>query len=200
MRTLSLATEFVSSAARWEGEAERGLVRSTLWYGIVARACGQTENLIRSSSLAVETLVPVPSERRIPGRDLTMGDCKRYLEASNRAAAREASSVYPELSGVGKLLNRIELAGIDRLLRIRNDSAHGRLDFVRHIEVLSDLFQSGRMLCNSNLVLVAVAVEGGSVADVKCALAEAERSPIDRSQALRTSFEAMKQYLEIAFR
>jgi hypothetical protein len=124
--TRGLADVLDADLRRWLEEAARGPIRSTLEGGILGQAAVGSENLLRHAvgvlRVASPEIVNPALERLAPNKSLdrlTFGQMVKVIEQVAKVG---------KLSAGGSIAGAPDVRRLNRLAKLRNDHAHGRLD------------------------------------------------------------------------
>lgn len=186
---LDTAVEFTAATTRWSTGGSRSLYMTTgtIWYGMMCRSFVLLERLLRSCLIELsrvdESLVAESRRRRGYGRaldSLTMGQCLGVLEDLAPRVMHVLSTNIPNLDVGGDLLADSELKAWQRIVSLRNRMAHHGPGFLDSIDLFSgrvwreyeiqepldqqakDVWELGRQICRSRVVLSCVSLGGVS--------------------------------------
>jgi len=219
------AVDFTAATARWSsaGSGSMYIRVGTVWYGMMCRAFVLLERLLRSCldeyKSRYENLLTEATPRR--WKRLTMGQCLHVLRDAAPALSLALGTDVPEsLRSSELLLPEEDLLTWEKIVDLRNQMMHQGPGFLDSVDLFSGrvwrkyevsvpldeqsrvLWELGRRVCRSALVLNCIALQGASIEDALKDLERAESLTLtfrelstDAPQAI-TEFHASGQAYE----
>jgi hypothetical protein len=222
---LDAAVEYVASTARWSTEAARPYIRGTLWYGIMARSFLLLERVLRSCMGQLSIIVPneikVASKFRAQSKSLEEMTFGQLLGVAEQVASDLPALLVNKFSNLRIPLNL--LTNEDRtswklLLALRNQITHEGPGFFDSVdfgagrvwrkytidkplgEQADEVWEIGRHLCRSPLVMTCIEMQGVSEETALIRLESAEKTPFTLNDIRNDHTDAINALHESARR
>jgi len=145
----AVRSQLLADLERWETELARySLTRPTLWAGVYAKAFRSFEVLAGCAAAHWMAVAGQPGQR--VAADVARG------RSADRLTVGQRLGILRRLDALGlvdKARWQTDLDLLDRLVKNRNDFAHGRFGYEDHdVATLRALFTDLRALCHSPII------------------------------------------------
>jgi hypothetical protein len=149
---VAVKSQLLADLGRWETElARHGLTRPTLWAGVYAKAFRSFEILVACATAHWTAVAGQPGQA--VAAEVARGKSADRLTVGQRVEILRRLNALGLIDDDDYVRRRADLDLLDRLVKKRNDFAHGRLGYEgRDVASVQALFIDLRALCDSPIV------------------------------------------------